>query len=177
MKSVITKLFFLTLFAGIPLALYAHGGGQAVQQESGEYLITLDAVSEQIHSGTAERINFEIERFVQGEAVSFTHVWVRMIDPSGNFFFAGNISAAQEGFVTGMSYLFPSPGTYGITARFLDGERVVAEAELTVPVAEGGTKEVLNREWLLRVLFFVAGLLFAGVFARTRQVNKQPEKI
>ena len=173
----IGKLFTATLIVGVSFVAFAHGGGQTVQKESGEYLIRLDAVSARMMSGIAERINFEIERSDQKETVPFTHVWVRILAPDGDFLFAGNVSAAPHGFVTGVSYLFPLPGAYEITVRFLDGERAVAEAELHLVVAEGETKEVFSGELLRGALFFVAGLLMGGVFALVWRVSKQAGKI
>lgn len=134
-------LLVLTI-ALLPLLLFAHGGGQTVQVTSGDYVLTLDAVSAQLTSGNSERINFEIERNGAGQPVVFTHVWVRIVDPAGNFLFAGNIKAAPAGFVTGISHFFPREGTYDITLRFLHGEDTVAEAELPVVVVGGETNEI-----------------------------------
>lgn len=157
------KYATLFLLATFPFSVLAHGGGRTIQKESGAYRITLNAVSPQLSSGTAERVNFELERSDGVSSALFSHVWIRIMGPDESFLFSGNIAAAPEGFVTGISYLFPEGGTYLITTRFLDGEAVIAEAELPVLVAVGSPKEYLDNTWLLSALFLVVGLLLGGI--------------
>ncbi len=160
MRSFVANFILLSLL--LPLQVGAHGGGQTVQKESGEYLVTLDAVSQEIRSGAAERINFEIERSSGTSTVAFSHVWVRIIDPDGDLLFAGNIQSAPQGFVTGISYLFPSSGEYSITVRFLEGEHMIAEADLPVLVVGGEKSDALidlaPLAYILALGIFLGGL-------------------
>lgn len=163
---------FLTLCATLPFIVFAHGGGLTIQKESGIYTLTLDAVSEQIHPGVSERINFEIMYREGTSTVSFTHAWVRIMGPDGSFLFSGNVHAAPEGFVTGISYLFPIAGTYQITVRFLRGEEAIAETEFPVLVGGASSPENTRHWWSLAALLSVAVLLLSGFLRLIRPTRK-----
>ncbi len=131
-----------------------------MQAESGEYVVTLDAVSAQLRSGVTERMNFEIEYLKKDDEVAFTHLWVRIIGPDDALLFVGNIMAAPEGFVTGVSYLFPQGGTYSVTVRFFSGEEMLAEADL--PVLVVGDASTVGAGYFRTIIMLVVAVAFLG---------------
>ena len=161
---------FITLLAlciiATPLSLSAHGGGQSVTQESGAYLLKLEAASFEVQAGSAERINFEIESKGGATSTPFTHVWVRIMSPKEELLFVGNIRTGDFGFVTGMSYFFPDKGEYKITARFFDGERKITETEFPLTVVADSESSALGKGWQVSALLLVIGFMLGKSLPR-----------
>ncbi len=153
------KYFFSACFL-LPIIVFAHGGGQTIHHEVGNYTLSLAAVSEQVHVGNAERFNLKIEQKAGTGAVQFSDVWVRITAPTGEFLFSGNLENKESlGLVTGMSYLFPTGGTYEGAVKFFDGNKAIAETSFALLVAEGNTPYHYGYPWQLSLLTLFVGLI------------------
>ncbi len=153
-------VFLLVLF---PYSASAHGAGESIQVEHNGYTLSLGSAAEFVTAAAAERLNLEIETVGDEDFQGYTGVWVRIVDPSGEFLFAGTIDKAPTGLLTGMTFFFPVSGTYDMTLRFMDDEKVIAEGQFPLPVRDskvsaGGTKENGESGKMLPLYFFVSGL-------------------
>src|SRR5690606_8441132 len=91
----------------------------------------------------------------------FTDIWVRITDDQDRLMFAGGLSKADFG-LTGLTFLFPRPGSYNVFTRFSNGSVTVVEA--TAPLTIENPKRSGWPIGMSEMLAFLIGAaLAAGV--------------
>lgn len=160
------RIFILALALVLPVFTSAHGGETIGRVEKDGYVVTLDAIVTSWRAGESERMNLEIERVAATTSaeVAYTDIWVRITGTDDAIHFVGTIGRAPDGFVTGLSFLFPESGNYEVTTRFMDGEREIVEASFPVAVAPSHRDWAEVLPWVIAPLLLVLGWIVGRTY-------------
>lgn len=164
MKTLKKILLGISILLISPTMLFAHGSDEVGRVEMGEYIITVDSIVETLTSGSAQRLNVEMEKktstSTEEKQVNYTDVWIRITGPNDEFLFSGNIHRTAVGFVTGFSYFFAEPGTHELAMRFLNDGNIVAEGSIPIPIKPGvATEKVSETQHPDSFFVIVAGIV------------------
>lgn len=113
----------------------AHTSGASIEQTVDGYLIDVGYSPEEPLSGDQTRFDFLLYDAETGEEVPFTDIWFR-IENGKQLLFAGGLAKAEFG-TTGMTFSFPSAGSYTGFVRFSNEEGAVVETSFTLQVQQG----------------------------------------
>lgn len=156
--------FFLVITCGlfsVGTPVSAHVAGASVEQVVDGRLVDIGYSPEVPRADEQIRLDFAIYKPDTREALPFTDIWVRIIDANDRLLFAGGLNKAEFG-LTGLTYLFPTPGPYKVFARFSDGDTTVVEAtaEITIGAAVSGSRLPFG---VSEALAFLAGAIIAAM--------------
>lgn len=163
--------FFLVLAILLPIFSQAHGLGQTISKEVGEYLIDVDYDAFIIQAGEVVRFDFSLWDRERTEFKDVTSIWLR-ISPENSFgsVFASSLSVPEFG-LPGITYVFPRAGNYELSLRFHYKDDTLAEATLPIAVqkspneSEGG----LSRSQILAgVVGIILGFLLATILRKKK---------
>jgi len=168
-----TRIQFITILLVVggvglvaPFFAYAHGTGESLEAEVGEYLIDIGYDPPTIESDDPVVFDFILK---QGEAeAEFDSVWVRIYSKEREVVFAGGLDRGEAG-RTVLTYAFPRGGEYSLSARFQKNGAALAEQEFPIAVVSPRESGVSRRDTLLVACSFAGGaLLVAGYSFRKR---------
>lgn len=162
-------LFGLAFFAS------AHLSGASVEQVIDGYMVDIGYSPEIPLTDEQTRLDFAIYVPDTLEELPFTDIWVRITDDQNRLMFAGGLGKAEFG-LTGLTFLFPQPGSYNVFTRFSnDGETLVeATAPLTIEAAKTGWPIGMNEVLAFLIGAALAALITFLLFRRTKSV---PESV
>jgi hypothetical protein len=156
-KKFVVALSILLL----PLFIFAHGVGQTLSLDAGNYEIDIDLDNENPKLGDSVRFDFDLlSKNENLQAPEFDYVWVR-IQNDQKIIFAGGIGKPDFGSL-GLTTVLPDSGEYSISVRFQRGEEKISEGSATFEVSKGDGIEQSFVEYFFTEQFFV-GLLIGLV--------------
>jgi len=164
-RKVSVLIISVILLFSIYINLEAHGTGASYEETVGEYTVDIGYDPEIVESRSVTRLDFGIVEKESGRGAEFTDVWLR-ITKDNVVFFAGGIDNATLGGAR-VTYNFPEPGVYIISARYQNSGDALAELEFELAVlgekSDGSSIEVVSLNTgigLLLGLFIGSTLLF-----------------
>lgn len=176
MRVLYTLLITICIFSAC--AVSAHETGRSHEETKDGFKIDI-GYDDVLVAGEPLRLDFRLTPADDADADVdvYTDVWVSVMQGK-KLFFAGDIHRPLFG-PTGFSYVLGNPGTYVVTARFQDGDRVLTQTAFSVEVApSGGDASVWGYTYAL--LAFLGGVAGAWVFqwyriGRTHRGNPPQE--
>ncbi len=152
MIKLVISLFALLILAS---PAWAHGTEKVLNQDSGNYTLSLSYDPFELVLGEGVPLGFNISPKNGTSAVDYSNAYVKITPPKGeDFIFAAPISKAEFG-VTSVLFKFPGSGDYKISASFRRGTDAIAETDfvLNVPApktpASNGPGIPFNKEALM----------------------------
>ncbi len=148
---------FMSLFALLILAspAWAHGTEKILNQDSGNYTLSLSYDPFELGLGGGVPIGFNISPKSSSGTVDFTSVYVKITPPKeADFIFAAPISKSEFG-ETSVLFKFPGSGDYKISASFRRGTDTIAETDFVLNVSapktptSNGPSLPINKEALM----------------------------
>lgn len=147
--------------------VFAHGNGASFEKEIGNYSVDIGYDPEKLKSGLSERLDFGLSDKVSGSTVAFSDVWVR-IEKDKNTIFASGIHNPKFG-KAGLLYTFPEVGTYTVSARFEDNDKIIVETSFDLAVS-GSPKTAqtspFSQQFVWGVFGVVLGLLLSKLIKK-----------
>jgi len=135
MKTSLTILFLTAIFLASPAA-DAHTGGFSYEAPVDGHFADIGANTSMFQVGEPVLFDFHLYKASDpNNPTAFDNVYVAVEDDQ-----QVHLSASihqQEGAQAVLSYVFPEPGKYNVSARFQQGSAVLASASFDVNV-EGG---------------------------------------
>ncbi|MDP3770099.1 MAG: hypothetical protein Q8R40_04140 [bacterium] len=161
MKYFTAVIIFFCLFVRL---VDGHGSGQSLEQTVGEYMVDVGYDTSVLTAGEPVRFDFNLRKKENFDLPEFTDVWVRIAPQEQGILFAGNIHFADFG-PTGMTIVFPAPGSYQLTVRFQkDDEKIAEEVSFPLTVERGESSAGSASSYLALIGTGITGLL-AGFVA------------
>lgn len=164
-KNILGGLLFCSGVLGVlcaPMAAYAHGDEASFEAPAGNYIADIGYDPTVFTAGYYTRFDFNLKtaKGVDGRAVPFDEVWVRIKDQDNTYLAAG-IRKESVGPTT-LLYYFASPGKYSLEASFrnANGDEVAA-VSFPIVVSPSATSSQLNGYILDGVLVFFGIVLGA----------------
>lgn len=169
------KYIFIASLLVLSFVSYAqaHGIGQSVEKQVGDYTIDIgyDSLTPEVPADAAVRFDFALWNKDKTEPVDFTTVWVRIAPLQGEgILFAGYLGQPDFG-PTGISYVFARGGTYEVTARFTNKDKTLAETSFPLTVQNSAASQASNAPlsrniWISGLAGLVIGASFSFLFRR-----------
>lgn len=149
----VTIFIFSTATANV---VYSHSSGVSYEEIKDGYKIDVGH-AEFIYDQEPERFDFSIfpESVTSTEGELFSDVWVTFMKDK-KLFFAGGIHKPVFG-STGLTYVFPEPGTYTMSVRFQKDAETVVKTEFPIEVVPLSEPKETNNVFMY-LLFLAAGL-------------------
>jgi hypothetical protein len=167
-----SKFLIVVLGVLISSTVAAHGIGRSFEETRDGYKVDIGVSEEIISLGENVRISLELYNASNQEAVDFTETWV-LLSNNQTTMFSGNIIRPENGLLPVLNYTFVTPGTYGLTVRFMKANEELIESTFPFEV-EGSVKEDGGTNFNFQpILFTVSGLIFGLLISRlVRQKNE-----
>lgn len=162
--AAMRRLLLAAFFALLPFGVSAHGLGSTLEAESGDYVVDVGYDAFSLVEDSPVRFSFELLRRGESEEAEFAEVFVR-IERSGRAVLAAAFPKAEFG-ETGLTFTFPSAGSYLLSASYSGLEGKIAEASFPLNV-EAAEREADGKSAALLLAAFLAGLA-GGVFLARR---------
>lgn len=126
--AAVIGVFALVVF---PLVTHAHSWGTSHEAEDNGYSIDIGYSAPAPEAG--ESVIFDFEMLKSGERYrDFTDVWVRIESEHGTVLATGIHNADFGG--ARLSYVFPEPGDYTVSARYQRSDDAVASTKFPISV-------------------------------------------
>lgn len=159
MIKLVTGLFALLILAS---PAWAHGTEKVLNQDSGNYILSLSYDPFELDLGEAVPLGFNISPKVGTGQVDFTHVYVKVVPPKfEESIFAAAVKKAEFG-ETSVLVKFPGGGDYKISASFRQANDTVAETDFALNVPQPKKLETTSSNSLITkesILFGLGGLV------------------
>jgi hypothetical protein len=173
----------LALPWALPNGAFAHAIGQSLEKEVGEYLVDIGYDAVDINAGQEVLFNAVLIRDPGTSAWQYgpyDEVWLQIKRGNAEPFRA--IIPVRQPSPVNVRYRFPEAGTYQLSARFLAGDTVLADASFALPVygaSDDGTSVKAAALILFgSMLFLVIGVVWYRRYTPTPlpQASMAPRK-
>ena len=136
-------IFFIIIFALVFVQnTRANGFGVTLDKQVGDYVVNVDydAIAG-IYSGDAVQFAFQLFNKDRSKQLDFGDVWVNITpEKKGQIYsqsvFAGGIIGSSFP-PSGMTFVFPSSGSYTLNLRYENADKAIAEASFPLEVRVG----------------------------------------
>ena len=162
-----TKYFIISavILLALSSAALAHGVGKSLEKEAGGYVIDIGYDADDgIKADEAVRFAFNILTGDRSKVAPFSSVFAKITDAEKKIVFSGYLGKPEFG-PLGMSFSFPRAGGYELTAKFINGDKTLAEASFPLAAEAGATPEKSSRFSENAPAWGILGLLIGAAVA------------
>jgi hypothetical protein len=163
MIKITICIVLLTMLIPVSFA-FAHGQGQSLEQQVGDYSVHVDYPGEgKMLSGQGSRFQFQLVDKKTTQPAQFTRVWVK-VSQGTQVLVSTDVPFPSFG-LPWLTYSFPSGGDYQLTVRYYNNDQDLAEAIFPLSVKSDGYRIDMKSGGISEAIGLLLGLGLGWLFS------------